>query len=114
MRLLSARVRGSRLEIGARTGERGDLDARAALTHVRRMRIRPGGSGARLRPRALGHVLRHVAAGRATLRIALSVAARDALARARRGHGVATVEVAVRLRTAGHRITSQQRRVRLR
>jgi virginiamycin B lyase len=114
VRLLTARLRGSKLEIAARTGEAGELEARAALTHVRRMRIRPGGTGPRLRPIALGHVLRHVATGTATLRIPLSAAARRALARARRGRAVATVEVAVRLRTAGRRITSQQRRVRLR
>jgi virginiamycin B lyase len=114
VRLLSARLRDSALEIAARGGEAGDLEGRAALTRVRRVRIRPGGTGPRLRPRALGHVLRHVAAGRATLRIPLSAAARRAIATARRGRGVATLEVAVRLRTAGHRITSQQRRVRLR
>jgi virginiamycin B lyase len=114
VRLLGARVLGSRLEIQAQVGEAGALDGRAALVSVKRVRVRPGGAGLRLRPRALGRTARSVAVGRSTLRVTLSTTSRRALARARRGSGTATVEVAIRLRTAGRRTTSQQRRLRFR
>jgi virginiamycin B lyase len=114
LRLLGARVRGSAIEISARAGEAGTLQARAASISVRHVRIRPGRAGLRLRPTPLGHGEQAVAAGKRTVRISLSRTARHTLVRARRGARVATVEVALRLRPAGKRTTSQQRRFRLR
>jgi virginiamycin B lyase len=113
--LVGARLRGSQLEIRTHAGEAGTLDGRAALVSVKRVRIRPGHAGFRLRPRSLGRVELSGAAGSGTLRIALSRTARRALAAARRGSKTATIEVAIRLRTtAGSRSTSRQRRVRIR
>jgi virginiamycin B lyase len=114
VRLLSARARGSQIEISTRSGEAGTLDGRAALVAFKRTRIRPGGAGFRLHVRTLGRGNRAVAAGRTTLRLSLSAAARRALADARRGSRTAVLEVAIQLRTADKRITSQQRRVRIR
>jgi virginiamycin B lyase len=114
VRLLGARVRGSTLEITVRAGEAGTLEGRAALVAVKRVAIRPGGAGLRSRPTSLGRVSRPGVAGRQTLRLSLSATARRALAHARRGSRVATVEVAIRLQTASKRITSEQRRFRLR
>jgi virginiamycin B lyase len=113
LQLLGARVRGASIEIAVRSGEAGRLEARAALVDVRRVRLRPGGPGLRLRPTPLGHSDRTAIAGRQTLRVALSSTARRAIARARRGSHAATIEVAVRLRTTAKRVTSRQRRVRL-
>jgi hypothetical protein len=114
VRLLGARVRGSAIEVTARAGEAGTLEARAALVAIKRVRLRPGSAGLRLRPRSFGHTKTTVTGGRRTLRLALSPSSLRALAHARRGTRVATVEVAVALRTTGRRTTSQQRRFRVR
>ncbi len=112
--LVGARVSGASVRITARAGQPGELDGRAALVRVKHVRIRPGGRRFRLRPTALGHTGRRpVTAGPVTLRVPLSATARRALARARRGSRAATVEVAIRLRDAGKRTTSEQRRLRL-
>jgi virginiamycin B lyase len=114
VRLFGARLQGGRLLISAQTGEAGTLDGRAALVSVKRVRIRPGRAGLRRRPTRLGSTADKVTPERHTLRLTLSAAARRALARARRGAGTATVEVAVRLHTAGKREASVQRRLRFR
>jgi len=113
LRLVGARVRGASIEIAVRAGEAGRLEARTALVDVQHVRLRPGGPGLRLRPTPLGRDDRAAVAGRQTLRVALSPTARRAIARARRGSHAATVEVAIRLRTATKRVTSRQRRFRL-
>jgi hypothetical protein len=109
LRLVDARRRGASVSVVLRAGQPGALDARAALVRIRHIRIRRGGPGFRLRPTALGRARRSVAAGRFTLRIALSASARRTLNRRAR----ATVEVAIRLRTADRRTTSEQRRFTL-
>jgi virginiamycin B lyase len=115
VRLVGARLSGSALQISVSAGEAGRVDARAALVRISHPRLRPGGAGLRLRPTPLGRGSEAVAAaGSATLRLTPSAQARRALARARRGTRGATVEVAVRLRTATGRTTSRQRRIRVR
>jgi virginiamycin B lyase len=114
VRLLDARVRGSAIEVTARAGEAGTLEARAALVTIKRVRLRPGSAGLRLRPRSFGHTKQTVTGGKQRLRLALSASSVRALANARRGSRVATVEVAVALRTTSKRTTSRQRRFRVR
>jgi virginiamycin B lyase len=109
VRLIGTRRRGATLRITLRAGQPGHLDGRAALVRIRHVRLRPRGPRFRLRPTSLGHAQRTVTAGRFTLRVRLSAMARRALART----GRATVEVAIRLRTADRRTTSEQRRFKL-